>query len=48
MTRSARLAILIVGLLILACSLAALAYAVWPVPELTVQATLSPTLFAPP
>ena len=43
-----RLAILVIGLLILVCSLAALAYAFWPVEALQVKATLAPTLFSPP
>ena len=48
MTRQARLMLLLLGLAIACCSLAALAYAFWPLPELSAQATLAPTLFAPP
>jgi hypothetical protein len=48
MKPSPRLALFILGLAIVLCSLAALAYAFWPVQGLEVQATLEPTLFAPP
>jgi len=48
MSRRTRLAILILGLLLLGCSLAALAYAYWPVDTSSIQATLEPTMFAPP
>jgi len=48
MTTRLRLALFIIGLMVLLCSLAALAYAFWPVEGLEVQTTLEPTLFAPP
>ena len=43
-----RLTILTIGVLLVACSLLALAYAFWPVNTQQAQATLAPTLFAPP
>ncbi len=43
-----RTALLILGLLVILFSLAALAYAFWPVAALREQAPLAPTLFAPP
>ncbi len=46
--RNLRLLLIVLGLMILLCSLAALAYAYWPVEVLREQAPLSPTLFAPP
>jgi hypothetical protein len=48
MTPRLRLALFIIGLMVLLCSLAALAYAFWPVEGLQVQSILEPTLFAPP
>ncbi len=48
MPRQARWLLLLLGLAIACCSLAALAYAFWPLPDLSLQATLAPTLFAPP
>ena len=48
MTPRLRLALFMIGLVVLLCSLAALVYAFWPVEGLQVQSTLEPTLFAPP
>jgi hypothetical protein len=48
MNRTTRMILLFLGLLIMACSLAALAFAVWPFESTSVQATLAPTFFAPP
>jgi len=48
MSRRLRFALLALGLLLLCFSLAALAYAFWPLEGLNAQATLAPTLFAPP
>jgi hypothetical protein len=47
-SRKVRMALLSLGLLLVCCSLAALAYAFWPVEGVTIQATLAPTLLAPP
>ncbi|HSF83049.1 MAG TPA: hypothetical protein VLA49_17565 [Anaerolineales bacterium] len=43
-----RLVIGILGLLILVCSILALAYSFWPVEILEEQFRLAPTLFSPP
>jgi hypothetical protein len=48
MSRRLRFALLALGLLFVCCSLVALAYAYWPVEGLRAQATVAPTLFAPP
>ncbi len=37
-----------IGLLLIICSLSALAYAAWPVAGLQEQTPLAPTLFVPP
>lgn len=47
-SRKSRLILLSLGLLLVLCSLAALLYAFWPVESTSVQATLAPTLLAPP
>jgi hypothetical protein len=47
-SRRLRVALLILGLFIIAGSLITLAYVYWPVETLHVQATLAPTLLAPP
>ncbi len=46
--RNFRRVIIVLGLLIMLCALAALAYAFWPLEALREQAPLAPTLFAPP
>jgi hypothetical protein len=46
--RNLRLLFIVLGVILVACSLAALAYAFWPVEMLQEQAPLVPTLFAPP
>ena len=43
-----RLIFLIIGLFIIVFSLIALAYGLWPLPELHIQATLAPTMFVSP
>jgi hypothetical protein len=43
-----RLLLFTLGIAILLCSLAALAYAFWPLDASQVQATIEPTLFSPP
>jgi hypothetical protein len=48
MSRRTRWIIFLVGLLVLVCSLLAVGYALWPVGGTVEQATLAPTLFAPP
>lgn len=48
LTRPALIAITALALLMLCCSLAALAYAFWPLGGEGVQATIAPTLLAPP
>jgi|MudIll2142460700_1097286.scaffolds.fasta_scaffold22564_2 hypothetical protein len=48
MPRRLGLPLLIVGLLIVCISILALAYAFWPVDVVQVEATLAPTLLAPP
>ena len=48
MSRKVRVALLSFGVLLVLCSLAALLYAFWPVESASVQATLAPTLLAPP
>jgi hypothetical protein len=48
MTRNLRLALFVLGVLVVLCSLAALAYAYWPVAVLNEQSTVVPTLFSPP
>ena len=46
--RNFRWVIIVLGVVIILCSLAALAYAFWPLEMLREQAPLAPTLFAPP
>jgi len=48
MTRNLRLALFVLGVIVVLCSLAALAYAYWPAAVLNEQATVVPTLFSPP
>jgi hypothetical protein len=48
MSRRARLILIFIGLLLVFCSLLALGYAFWPVEELRLQATIAPTVMAPP
>lgn len=48
MSRKSRLALLSFGVLLVFCSLAALLYAFWPLESSSLQATLVPTLLAPP
>jgi multisubunit Na+/H+ antiporter MnhB subunit len=48
MSRSLRLSLLILGLVLLCLSLIALAYTYWPIDTAIVDATLEPTLFSPP
>jgi hypothetical protein len=48
MTRRLRLTLVLIGLIILGFSLAALAFALWPGEALREAAPLAPTLFAPP
>lgn len=43
-----RLVLFAFGLAILLCSLAALAYAFWPLEGVQVHSTIEPTLFSPP
>lgn len=46
--RNFRWLVIVLGIVIILCSLAALAYAFWPLELLREQAPLAPTLFAPP
>ncbi len=48
MPKRLRALLVLVGLLIVLCSLVALAYAFWPVDNLSEQVPLAPTLFSPP
>ena len=48
MTRNLRLALFVIGVVVVLCSLAALAYAYWPIEALSEQVTVAPTLFSPP
>jgi hypothetical protein len=48
MSRRTRLLLTILGILLVAVSLAALAYLAWPAQSLREQAPLVPTLFVPP
>jgi hypothetical protein len=48
MTRNLRLALFVLGVVVMLCSLAALAYAYWPTETLSAQSTVAPTLFSPP
>lgn len=43
-----RLVLIIIGVLIITCSVLALVYAFAPIDTQQVQATLAPTLFTPP
>jgi hypothetical protein len=47
-SRKSRIVLLSFGVLLVLCSLAALVFAFWPVEGTSVQATLAPTLLAPP
>jgi hypothetical protein len=46
--RNYRRVIIVFGLVVILCSLAALAYAFWPLEALHELTPLAPTLFAPP
>ena len=46
--RNLRRLVIVIGIVIIACSLAALVYAFWPVEAVQEQAPLIPTVFAPP
>jgi hypothetical protein len=48
MSRKARITLLSFGVLLVFCSLAALLFAFWPLEGNSLQATLAPTLLAPP
>jgi hypothetical protein len=48
MTRNLRLALFVLGVVVVLCSLAALAYAYWPTETLNTQVTVAPTLLSPP
>jgi hypothetical protein len=48
MSTQTRRLLLITSLVLVACGLLSLAYALWPLNPNQVIATLSPTLFAPP
>ena len=48
MSRRLRLTLAVVGLLLVALSLALLAYALWPLPSNVEHHPLAPTLFVPP
>jgi hypothetical protein len=48
MSRSARISLIILGLLIICCSLAVLISSNWPVDMESIQVTLEPTLFVAP
>jgi hypothetical protein len=48
LTRPALIALAAFAFLLLCCSLAALAYAFWPVGGEGIQATIAPTLLTPP
>lgn len=43
-----RVGLALIGLILMALSLAALAYALWPVESVLEQERLAPTLFVPP
>jgi len=47
-SRKSRFFLLSFGVLLVLCSLAALLYAFWPIEGTSLQATLVPTLLAPP
>lgn len=47
-SRKSRIFLLSLGLLLVFCSLAALLFAFWPIEGTSVQATIAPTLLAPP
>jgi len=47
-SRRFRIVILVIGLALVCCSLAALTYALWPADIAGLQTTLEPTLFTPP
>jgi len=48
MSRKSRIVLLSFGVLLVFCSLAALLFAFWPLEGTSIQATLAPTLLAPP
>lgn len=48
LTRPALIGLSALALLLLCCSAAALAYAFWPISGEGLQATIAPTLLAPP
>lgn len=47
-SRKSRILLLLFSVLLVLCSLAALLYAFWPIEGTSIQATLVPTLLAPP
>ncbi len=48
MSRRLRLTLILVGLALVLCSLAALMYSFWPAETANLQATVEPTLFVAP
>lgn len=48
MSRPIRFILVIIGLLLVCCSLIVLVYAFWPTEMLRTEATLVPTFFVPP
>jgi hypothetical protein len=46
--RNLRMLVIVLGLIVVLCSVSALAYAFWPLEALREQAPLAPTLFVPP
>ena len=48
MPRVLRISLIVLGILLICCSLAVLIFSYWPVDVETIQATLEPTLFISP
>lgn len=48
MSRFWRYTLIILGLMVVCCSVVILVYALWPVETIDVQATIEPTLFVVP
>jgi hypothetical protein len=48
MKRNLRITLLIIGIIVICCSLLALSYVFWPLADSSMQSTLAPTLLTPP
>ncbi len=48
LSRRTRILVFVLGLVLLICGLSAIAYALWPLPDVSIEGILPATLLAPP